>query len=59
MSSVEGPELGRYLLVQTNLPQDNKIGWSFAQQEEDLPGFMEMTREGLLQSGGAGLVLWA
>ncbi|MCH2153771.1 MAG: apolipoprotein N-acyltransferase [Phycisphaerales bacterium] len=58
MLPVDSPELGHYLLVQTNLPQDNKIGWSFAQQQEDLPAFMEMTRQGLQESGGAQLVIW-
>lgn len=34
----------RILAIQTNLPQDNKVGWSPGAQERDLPEFIALTR---------------
>jgi len=34
----------RILAIQTNLPQDNKVGWSPEAQERDLPQFIALTR---------------
>ena len=58
LSAPEGPVLGRVLLVQTNLPLDNKLGWSFENQLEDVGGFMDLTASGLSDAGGADLVVW-
>jgi len=55
----QGP---RIAAVQTNLPQENKIGWGREQQDRDLPGFMALTRGALRaaneQLDGADLIVW-
>jgi len=51
----------RILAIQTNLPQDNKIGWTPEQQAIDLPAFMQLTREALASVGGpeaVDLIAW-
>ncbi len=51
----------RILAIQTNLPQDNKIGWTIEQQAIDVPGFMQLTREAISKAGGRGnvdLIAW-
>ncbi len=40
--TAEGP---RALAIQTNLPQDNKLSWSVAQQLSDVSRFVELTLE--------------
>ena len=40
----------RILAIQTNLPQDNKVGWSEEEQARDVPQFIEMTRAAAAQS---------
>jgi apolipoprotein N-acyltransferase len=44
-SDTNAPGALRIGIVQTNVPQDNKIGWTFAQQVEDFGRFLEMTRD--------------
>ncbi len=51
------------LAIQTNLPQDNKIGWPVAQQEQDIPGFIEQTRRAIADARKQGieridLIVW-
>ena len=50
-----GPSI---LAIQTNLPQDNKIGWSVQAQFADVPSFIELTLEAFEATGGADLVAW-
>ncbi len=50
-----GPSI---LAIQTNLPQDNKIGWSVQAQFEDVPSFIELTLDAVEATGGADLVAW-
>jgi apolipoprotein N-acyltransferase len=45
----DGP---RILAIQTNLPQDNKIGWTREQRDRDIPEFMRLTREAFSAVGG-------
>lgn len=45
----DGP---RILAIQTNLPQDNKIGWTREQRDRDIPEFMRLTREAFNAVGG-------
>lgn len=37
----------RVLVIQTNLPQDNKIGWTPERQQVDVPHFIQLTRDAL------------
>jgi apolipoprotein N-acyltransferase len=46
------------LAVQTNLPQDNKVGWRPERQAEDVRSFLQMTRDGLETHEGTDLVVW-
>lgn len=48
----------RVLAVQTNLPQDNKIGWAQERQEADVNGFIDQTFDGLDVAGPMDLVVW-
>lgn len=54
-----GPEI---LVIQTNLPQDNKIDWTIEQQVEDVKHFIALTRQAWDEARGAGvtpmLVAW-
>ncbi|MEE2908727.1 MAG: apolipoprotein N-acyltransferase [Planctomycetota bacterium] len=52
------PVMGRFLLVQTNVPQDNKLRWTIEEQVEDLGSFMELTAGSLKSVGGADVVIW-
>ena len=58
VSREPGPVMGKFLLLQTNIPQDNKLRWSVEEQIEDLGSFMELTAEGLRDFGGADVVVW-
>jgi apolipoprotein N-acyltransferase len=55
----EGPHI---LSIQTNLPQDNKIGWPFEQQVQDFGAFVQQTITAFEQVHSAGhqvdLVVW-
>ena len=53
--------VARVLLVQTDLDSDNKIGWTYERQLEDVPAFIRLTVDGVQQveSSGAGLDLIA
>ncbi len=58
-----GPSEGPVVLaVQTNLPQDNKIGWPPERQAEDVAGFLELSVGGADAAAAAGrpadLVAW-
>lgn len=47
------------LAIQTNLPQDNKTGWSHEEQEKDLPGFMNLTRDAIAAAASPpDLIIW-
>ena len=47
------------LVIQTNLPQDNKTGWTTSDQERDVPVFFEMTKTSLAETQrGADLIVW-
>lgn len=45
-------------VVQTNLPQDNKIGWSVAAKQRDMKRFMELTTQVGTQRPAPELILW-
>ena len=46
------------LLVQTNLPQSNKMVWTREQQQRDVSAFLDMTAKGLRDADGTALVVW-
>jgi apolipoprotein N-acyltransferase len=51
----------RVLVIQTNLPQDNKTAWSIAAQYDDFRRFLDQTLEAHRQAAGSGpvdLVVW-
>lgn len=48
----------RVLAVQTNLPQDNKLGWPVDRQEADVNGFIMQTLDALNEVSPVDLVLW-
>jgi apolipoprotein N-acyltransferase len=48
----------RLLVIQTNLPQDNKIGWLPEAQERDLASFIALTREAVTAETPVDLVVW-
>jgi len=53
---IPGP---RILAVQTNLPQDNKVGWTPEEQVEDVRRFIELTRTAFESvDGDVDLVVW-
>ncbi|MBY0312270.1 MAG: apolipoprotein N-acyltransferase [Phycisphaerales bacterium] len=45
-------------VVQTNLPQDNKIGWSVAAKQRDMKRFVELTTQVGTQRPAPELILW-
>jgi len=47
----------RIVAIQTNLPQDNKVTWSWTAQQEDVPRFIETTRQAIAQEA-PDLVVW-
>lgn len=47
------------LVIQTNLPQDNKIGWPLEEQKKDVAEFLRQTRDAFEQGEGrADLIVW-
>jgi apolipoprotein N-acyltransferase len=48
----------RVLVVQTNLPQDNKMGWPLDRQQSDIESFLALTASGLAEGSAADLVVW-
>ena len=54
--------VARLLLVQTDLDSDNKIGWTYERQLEDVPGFMRLTVDGVeavrASGGQLDLIAW-
>jgi apolipoprotein N-acyltransferase len=47
------------LAIQTNLPQDNKLGWPPEEQRKDVPAFIDLTRTAFEATGGeADVVVW-
>ncbi|GAB5495275.1 MAG: apolipoprotein N-acyltransferase [Phycisphaerales bacterium] len=46
----------RIALVQTNVPQDNKIGWSFEQRQQDFNEFVALTGRAELEKPD--LIVW-
>lgn len=56
--STPGP---RVLAIQTNLPQDNKTGWTLERQVEDLASFIVQTRSAYneaIEAGPIDLIIW-
>ncbi|MBL8874905.1 MAG: apolipoprotein N-acyltransferase [Phycisphaerae bacterium] len=49
------PEI-RVGIVQTNLPQSNKVAWSFEQRREDFARFLELTRQAAAKKPS--IILW-
>ncbi|MGH7241888.1 MAG: apolipoprotein N-acyltransferase [Phycisphaerales bacterium] len=49
------PEI-RVGIVQTNLPQSNKVAWSFEQRREDFAHFLELTRQAAAKKPS--VILW-
>ncbi|MEZ6243070.1 MAG: apolipoprotein N-acyltransferase [Phycisphaerales bacterium] len=48
----------RVAVVQTNVPQDNKIGWTPTQRVRDFERFLELTREAVAGEPSPDLVVW-
>ncbi len=49
----------RILVIQTNLPQSNKIAWSPEAMKRDVASFVQLTREAFAATGGeVDLVVW-
>jgi len=46
------------LAVQTNLAQDNKIGWPLDRQQGDVESFLALTAKGLLPQAEPDLIVW-
>ena len=50
------------LAIQTNLKQDNKMGWTWEQQLEDIPQFINLTREAYAEATKDGnsvdMIVW-
>ncbi len=46
------------LVVQTNVPQDNKSQWTWEQQQADVSAAIALTREGLADGDSPALVIW-
>lgn len=46
----------RIVGIQTDLPQDNKVGWNWSAQQEDVPRFIEMTMQATGED--VDLVVW-
>jgi len=48
------------VIIQTNVPQNNKIAWSYEQKRADFDRFSEMTRDAVSQSdaGALDLIVW-
>ena len=58
---VDEGALLRVLAIQTNLPTDNKIGWTMERKLEDVPAFIDQTVAGIEAAGGperVDLVVW-
>jgi len=52
-----GPDI-RIGLVQTNIPQDNKMKWTLEQRERDLEEFCRLTRDAASQRPAPDLICW-
>lgn len=52
----EAGQAVRLAIVQTNVPQDNKTGWTFESRQRDFAEFLRMTREAAL--GEPDLIVW-
>lgn len=52
----EDASTARIALIQTNVPQDNKIGWSFEQRQRDFDEFVAMTGRAVLEKPD--LIVW-
>ncbi|MGE3106824.1 MAG: apolipoprotein N-acyltransferase [Phycisphaerales bacterium] len=48
----------RFGVVQTNLPQDNKIGWKQSEREGDYERFLKLTREAAQFRPRADVICW-
>lgn len=48
----------RVAVVQTNLPQDNKVSWPIASKVADFRRFMELTRKAALSVPTPDVILW-
>jgi apolipoprotein N-acyltransferase len=46
------------LAIQTNLPQDNKIGWQAQAWASDVMSFIDLTQAGIESSGNVDLIVW-
>lgn len=48
----------RIAVVQTNIPQDNKLDWTLEQRFADFTRFLELTREAASATPGPELIVW-
>lgn len=48
----------RIAVVQTNTPQDNKLGWSLEQRVTDFARFLDLTRQAAALSPKPDLIVW-
>jgi apolipoprotein N-acyltransferase len=53
----DGPPL-RVAVVQTNVPQDNKVSWTIEQRLEDFGRFLELTRAAATAARPPDLIIW-
>jgi apolipoprotein N-acyltransferase len=53
-----GHDTLRVLAVQTNLPQDNKMGWPLDRQQSDIDSFLALTASGLPDGPEPNLIVW-
>jgi apolipoprotein N-acyltransferase len=53
----EGPLL-RVAVIQTNVPQDNKVAWTIERKLQDFERFMELTREAAFAEPRPDLIIW-
>lgn len=59
--SVDLPTGPNILAIQTNLPQDNKVGWTLERQVLDLEDFIDQTRRAhreAVREGQVDLIIW-
>jgi apolipoprotein N-acyltransferase len=57
-SASNAPPAARVGIVQTNLPQDNKLGWKLEDRSNDFARFASMTRLFVLSAQPPDLIVW-
>lgn len=52
------PAVARVGVIQTNIPQDNKLGWTLAQRVQDLARFVQLTRDAAAARPRVDMIVW-